>query len=138
MLQLRNQHLEEIISHAREVAPSECCGLIAGDETGASTTVYRLRNVATDPLIGYEAAPEELFGSQRQMRDLKERLIAIYHSHPRAIEPIPSDTDVRLAYYPDATYIIVALGGSHPVIRSFQISERNHTWKAVEYEVTGE
>ena len=138
MLQIRTRHLAEIITHAKEVAPSECCGLVGGDETGYSSTIYRLRNVAREPLIGYEAAPEELFASQRQMRELNERLIAIYQSHPRAIDPMPSETDVRLAYYPEATYIIVALGGTEPVIKSFQISERSHTWKVVEYEVMDE
>lgn len=138
MLQLRKRHLEEIITHAREVAPAECCGLVGGDENSSSSSIYSLTNVAQEPLIGYEAAPEELFVSQRQMRDLNERLIAIYHSHPRALEPTPSETDVRLAYYPEATYIIVALGGSDPVVRTFRISERDHTWKAVEYQVMDE
>ena len=38
---------------------------------------------------------------------------AIYHSHTRT-EPVPSQTDINLAFYPEATYIIVGLAGESP------------------------
>ena len=66
----------------------------------------------------YEAAPEDLFAAQRQMRDRGEELLAIYHSHPRSAEPVPSETDVRLAFYPQAVYFIIGLGGPQPVARA--------------------
>jgi proteasome lid subunit RPN8/RPN11 len=69
------------------------------------------------------------------MRQRGETLLAIYHSHPRAAEPTPSETDVRLAYYPSATYLIVGLGGTDPVVRGFTISEEHHQWEQVEYDV---
>jgi len=97
-----------------------------------------LRNVSGDERVSYEAAPEELFAAQRQMRERDEQLIAIYHSHPRAIEPQPSETDVRLAYYPSATYLIIGLAGSKPVLRAFRISEREQRWHAVEYAIADE
>src|SRR6266576_1203050 len=99
--------LESIFACAKEVAPAECCGLIGGTKEGLAKNIYPLRNVATDKSISYEAAPEDLFSAQRQMRELGEELLAIYHSHPRAAEPMPSETDVRLAYYPLATYFII-------------------------------
>ncbi len=58
---------------------------------------------------GYEAAPEELFAAQRVMRERGEELLGIYHSHPRSPKPVPSETDVRLAYYPSAIYFIIGL-----------------------------
>jgi hypothetical protein len=70
------------------------------------------------------------------MRERGEKLIAIYHSHPRAVNPHPSETDVRLAFYPSATYLIVGLGGSTPVVSAFQISEKDHQWQQVEYVIT--
>lgn len=138
MLQLESQHIAAIVAHARDVAPLECCGLIGGSEEGRTKSIYRLTNVAIEPQIAYEAAPEELFAAQREMRDRNERLLAIYHSHPRALDPAPSDTDVRMAYYPDATYLIVALGGKEPIVRGFQISESDQSWETVEYEVADE
>jgi len=132
ILQLRREHLNIIVAHARETAPAECCGLIGGVDD-KTTTAYQLRNVTPDPHVAYEAAPEELFKAQRQMRDRGESLLAIYHSHPRAVEPSPSETDVRLAYYPLATYLIVGLAGEQPVVKAFKISEREQHWQQVEY-----
>ena len=128
-------HIRQIIEHARESAPNECCGLIGGADDRAQT-VYRMRNVALTPLVTYEAAPEDLFAAQRQMRDRGEHLIAIYHSHPRSANPEPSATDVRLAYYPSAVYLIVGLGNREPCVRAFRISEREG-WEAIEYQIAG-
>ena len=127
-----------MIAHAREVAPAECCGLIGGLPDNNARSIYRLRNVTANPELGYEAAPEDLFAAQRRMRERGEELLAIYHSHPRAADPSPSETDVRLSYYPSATYLIVVLGGTEPTVRAFSISEREHNWEPVEYEIAGE
>jgi proteasome lid subunit RPN8/RPN11 len=134
---LRREHLDSMIAHARETAPAECCGLIGGVDHNEASSIYRLRNVTPDPELSYEAAPEELFAAQREMRSRGEELLAIYHSHPRAIDPSPSETDVRLAYYPSAIYLIVGLGGAQPVVKAFSISEREQRWQQVEYEITG-
>lgn len=138
VLKLRREHLEAMIEHAREAAPAECCGLIGGISGIRAATLYRLRNVTANPELGYEAAPEDLFAAQRQMREHGEELLAIYHSHPRAADPSPSETDVRQAYYPSATYLIIGLGGDGPVVKAFSISEREHRWHLVEYEITDE
>jgi len=130
--------LEEIFAYAKEAAPAECCGLIGGTGDGTAKSIYSLRNVAADKIISYEAAPEDLFAAQRQMRERGEELLAIYHSHPRSAEPAPSETDVRLAYYPQAVYFIVGLAGPQPVIRAFRISEREERWEEVEYVIAGE
>ncbi len=127
--------VEEMFAHASESAPAECCGLVGG-AGGEARSVYRLRNVARDPLAAYEAAPQELFDAQRMMRARGESLAAIYHSHPRAAEPAPSRTDVRLAYYPAAVHLIMALGGAEPVMRAFRLDERAGSWQQLVYNVT--
>jgi proteasome lid subunit RPN8/RPN11 len=137
-IRLLREHLDAMIAHAREVAPAECCGLIGGLADKNARSLYRLRNVTANPELGYEAAPDDLFTAQRQMRERGEELLAIYHSHPRAADPSPSETDVRLAYYPSATYLIVGLGGTEAAVKAFSISEREHRWKPVEYEIAGE
>ncbi len=138
MITLQNSHRDQILANAREADPAECCGLIGGIEDREATNIYPLRNVAADNIVSYEAAPEDLFGAQREMRERGEGLIAIYHSHPRSAEPVPSETDVRLAYYPQAVYFIVGLAGPQPVIRAFRISEREGHWEEVEYVIAGE
>ncbi|MDQ3668245.1 MAG: M67 family metallopeptidase [Acidobacteriota bacterium] len=137
MITLRTAQLEEIFAHAQEATPFECCGLIGGANDRA-TSIHPLRNVASKPQIAYEAAPEELFAAQRRMRERGEQLLAIYHSHPRSMEPVPSETDVRLAYYPAAIYLILGLGGVTPIMRGYRISERDKTWQQVEYAVADE
>lgn len=138
MIWLLREHLTDIIAHARESEPAECCGLIGGTNNNSAKTVYRLTNVARDKRVSYEAAPEELFSAQREMRRRAEQLVAIYHSHPRATDPEPSETDVRLAYYPSATYLIVGLAGREPTLRAFRIFERDLRWQAVEYAIVDE
>ena len=133
MIRLTQVHLNEIVSHAREAAPHECCGLIGGASNGQAQTIYRTRNLAPNPEVTYEAAPEDLFAAQRAMRERDEQLIAIYHSHPRSDDPQPSATDVRLAYYPAAVYLIVGLGATEPCVRAFRISEREGSWQGVEF-----
>lgn len=129
---------EEVCSHAREARPAECCGL-AGGVAGRATSIYRLTNVAADPLTAYEAAPRELFGAQRLMRGRGEELVAIYHSHPRSANPSPSERDVRLAYYPQAVHLIVGFtAGGEAVVRSFRLYETERRWEGVEYEICEE
>lgn len=137
MLTLNNNHRAQILESARGADPAECCGLIGGANL-IVRSIYPLRNVAADIHVSYEAAPEDLFNAQRQMRERGEELLAIYHSHPRSATPVPSETDVRLAYYPQAVYFIIGLAGPEPVIRAFRISEREERWEEVEYAIAGE
>ena len=137
MIVLSREHVDTMLAHARETSPAECCGLVGGENLRALTT-YRMRNVARDPLVGYEAAPEDLFAAQRSMRERGEELLGIYHSHPRSSEPVPSETDVRLAYYPSAIYFIIGLVGNGENLRAFRISERDSSWEQVNYAIAGD
>jgi proteasome lid subunit RPN8/RPN11 len=138
MITVTSSQLEKIFAQAKQAVPAECCGLIGGTVDGIARSIYPLRNMAAETNVSYEAAPEDLFAAQRQMRARGEDLLAIYHSHPRSTEPAPSPTDVRLAYYPQAVYFIVGLAGVKPVIRAFRISEREERWEEVEYVIAGE
>lgn len=127
---------EEMCAHARAASPRECCGLLGGRVASEAESVYPLRNVARDAASAYEAAPEELFDAQRLMRVRGESLAAVYHSHPRAVDPVPSATDVRLAFYPSAVYFIVGFdAGGGCVLRAFHISEREGRWERAAFEV---
>jgi proteasome lid subunit RPN8/RPN11 len=125
-------------AHAREVSPAECCGLIGGVGDERAQSVYRLRNVAADTLVAYEAAAEDLFAAQKRMRERGEQLLGIYHSHPRSPDPVPSVTDVRLAYYPSAIYFIIGLSGREATLRAFRIAESAGRWEHVDYRVEDE
>ncbi len=134
MITLSRAQVDQMYAHAREVEPNECCGLIGGVERTARS-VYRMRNVSREALVAYEAAPEDIFDAQRQMRFRGEELLAIYHSHPRSSDPTPSETDVRLAYYPSAIYFIIGLETDEPTMRAFRISEQEQRWEQVEFAI---
>jgi proteasome lid subunit RPN8/RPN11 len=120
-MRIGRELLDEIVAHAREEAPNECCGMVAARD-GRAVKVYRARNVAPSPKLAYEIDGAEQFRIQMEIEDSGLDLGAIYHSHPRT-EPYPSQTDVNLAFYPDATYVIVGLGGEEPIVRSYRIRE---------------
>lgn len=138
VITLRHSHVEEIYAHARETRPAECCGLIGGGRDSVAQNLYRLRNVARDASVAYEASPGGLFSAQRTMRERGECLLGIYHSHPRAADPVPSDADVRLAFYPEAVYFIVGFRQGEGVLRAFRIFEGERRWERVEYRVIEE
>jgi proteasome lid subunit RPN8/RPN11 len=97
----------ELEGHALEAQPAECCGLLSG-ENGLITDLHRLRNTAEKPETRYFASPEDLFNAMKRIRESGQKLLGVYHSHPRT-PAYPSASDVEMAFYPEATYFIVSL-----------------------------
>jgi [CysO sulfur-carrier protein]-S-L-cysteine hydrolase len=117
-LRISRQLLDEVIAHARADAPNECCGMIASSD-GEAIAVHRARNAAASP-FRYEMDGMEQFRIQTAIEDAGLELGAIYHSHTRSA-PEPSQTDINLAFYPEALYVIVGLKGSEPDVRAWRI-----------------
>jgi [CysO sulfur-carrier protein]-S-L-cysteine hydrolase len=111
---------DQMIEHARKEAPNECCGMVASSN-GEAVEVYRATNAAASPLR-YEIDGAEQYRIQMAIYDRDLELGAIYHSHTRT-EPYPSQTDINLAFYPDALYLIVGLAGEGPEVRAFTIRD---------------
>ncbi len=119
-MRLPGSYLREIVNHANEDKPNEVCGLIAGKD-GHATKLYRTKNSDPNPRVRYNVEPLELLNALREMDRMGWGMMGIYHSHP-ATDAYPSGTDIGLAYYPEAVYIIVSLAGSEgPVARAFRI-----------------
>jgi proteasome lid subunit RPN8/RPN11 len=110
----------ELLAHAREEAPNECCGMIASQD-GHAVRVYRTTNAAASPLR-YEVDGGELLRITQEIEDAGLDLGAIYHSHTRS-DPYPSQTDINLAFYPDSLYVILGLAGSEPELRAYTIRD---------------
>jgi len=111
---------DEMVEHARGEAPNECCGMFASTD-GVAHKVYRAVNAAASPLR-YEIDGAEQYRIQMDIDDAGHDLGAIYHSHTRS-KPYPSQTDINLAFYPEALYVIVGLAGEEPEVRAFQIRD---------------
>lgn len=109
---------DELIAHAREEAPNECCGYARGRD-GAIEQTYRAENPRRSP-YGYELDPKSLLAANEL--DDEGHEVAIYHSHPRSPAE-PSQTDINLATYPHWTYLIVSLAGDDPHVRAWRIAD---------------
>ena len=111
---------DEMVAHAQAEAPNECCGMIASRD-GDAVHVHRAVNAAASPLR-YEIDGAEQYRIQMAIDDADLDLGAIYHSHTRSA-PYPSQTDINLAFYPEAVYVIVGLAGDVPDVRAFWIRD---------------
>ena len=106
---------EQIVAHARDEAPNECCGYLRLED-GAVADVFRARNECESP-YGYELGFDALMAANAF--DDEGFGVAIYHSHPRSPAE-PSQTDINLAQYPDWPQLIVSLA-DEPVLRVWRI-----------------
>ena len=119
-LRLRAEFREAIYQHARDEAPRECCGVIAGTPDGTLTTFHRLTNVAEGNRL-YLIDDFELYQLTRELIERDEEPVVIYHSHPET-QAYPSHTDVANAFYPDSFYVICSLERpDEPYLRAFRI-----------------
>jgi [CysO sulfur-carrier protein]-S-L-cysteine hydrolase len=109
--------IEQLIEHARNEYPNEACGLIIGDrsaaEDGRPVRFVPTRNAAASP-YRYEIDSKDLLRLTMETDEVDEVFWAIVHSHVKS-EARPSPTDIGLAFYPDALYIVVSLAadGAH-------------------------
>jgi proteasome lid subunit RPN8/RPN11 len=110
--------LDQIAAQARDEAPNECCGIV-GTRDGRAVTLYRLRNAAASPLR-YEIDPLEQLHTFEALDEAGLEAGILYHSHTRSA-PLPSQTDINLAFYPEALYMIVGVAGEQDEIRAWRI-----------------
>jgi proteasome lid subunit RPN8/RPN11 len=119
MLALPKAFIDEMVAHAREEAPNECCGIIAGQD-GRAVKLFQAKNSEASPYL-YNVDPQDLFRIYRECDQRGWEFLAIYHSHT-ASEAYPSTTDVRLAFWPETHYVLVSLQNpQNPVVRAFRI-----------------
>lgn len=146
-LKVPRQILDEMVAHARALDPYECCGLLAGTD-GTVSRHYRITNtVAKDAQavevfdaadvkqlanlseskkaeVAYFMDPKEMLAAFKDMRERALDLTVIYHSHTHS-PAYPSMTDVGLALYPDAAYLIISLENKAvPDVQAYWIKDR--------------
>ena len=123
-MKINSAVIESIIEHANREMPYEACGYLA-EQNGTISRHYELTN--TDKAEDhFSMDPREQFAAIKDMRSSGLKLAAVYHSHPDT-PARPSDEDIRLAYDPDISYLIVSLAGPETTIKSFKIRKGNVT-----------
>ena len=124
MLRIERRHADEMIAHAIQEAPNECCGILAGKD-GAVSHLYRITNTLKSP-TRYLMNPQEQLEAMLDSERHGWELLAFYHSHIHS-PAYPSRTDVRMAVesgWLDVYYVLVTLESrSKPPIRAFHISD---------------
>lgn len=121
MIELDGVFFKEIVEHGLREFPNEACGLVAGKD-GEPVKVITMRNLDASP-VSYRLDPKEQLHVFSEMDDEGWELLGIYHSHTHS-EAYPSETDKRLAFYPESRYMILSLSDREsPVMRAFRIED---------------
>lgn len=116
--------LAELITHAMQDDPNECCGLLlgVGDE---ADEIYRMSNVNSKSVSRYTMQPGELVEAQEKVKKSGREFVAIYHSHTFT-QGYPSMTDisnaVEIASISTRHVIISLVEKTRPVVRAFSIT----------------
>ncbi len=123
MIHIYKSHYDEIIDYSLAELPNEACGLLAGrleNEEKRVEKVYFLRNIDESP-EHFSMDPKEQFAAVKDMRVNGWVLLGNFHSHP-ATPARPSREDIRLAFDPSKSYMILSLAEKqNPVLKSFLI-----------------
>jgi proteasome lid subunit RPN8/RPN11 len=122
-VELSAEMLQALIDHARAEYPNEMCGVIVGDrpaaDGGRPLRWEPTRNRAASPLR-YEINPDDLLRLTIETENAGHEFWAIAHSHTHS-PARPSPTDVGLAFYPDAIYLLVSLADDEPAVATWRI-----------------
>ena len=122
MISMTKKDYELILEHAKSCVPEEACGLIAGVKNGGDKEikkVYILTNIDHSN-EHFSLDPKEQLAAVKDMRANGLVPLGNWHSHPSSPSR-PSDEDIKLAYDPNASYMIMSLMAENPVINSFHI-----------------
>jgi [CysO sulfur-carrier protein]-S-L-cysteine hydrolase len=122
-IQLSRKLANQLLHLAQQSPDAEICGLVAS-ENGVPSCCYPVANVSEQPTQRFLLDATGQIAALKTMRECGEQLFAIYHSHPTA-PAIPSSTDLELASYPDALYLIISLNTKGILeMRSFYIQQQ--------------
>jgi len=112
---------KEMVEHGLREFPNEACGLLAGTD-GMPVRFFAMRNLDASP-VSYRLDPHEQLKVFDEMDEAGLELLGIFHTHTHS-EAYPSETDTKLAFYPEATYLVMSLADrEHPELRAFRIVE---------------
>lgn len=122
MIKIKKEIIEKMIEHAKKDAPIEACGYLVG-KGGLVSWHYELTNIdKSEEHFSFE--PKEQFDTVRDAREKGLEICAVYHSHPET-PARPSGEDIKLAFDPDLSYVIVSLADGAEDVKSFKIKDSN-------------
>lgn len=129
MFKINRSVIQAITVHANKELPNEACGYLASED-GIVSSHYELTNIDQAP-DHFSMEPREQFAAVKEMRGRGQVLRAVYHSHPET-PARPSEEDIRLAYDPEISFVIISLATAQPQIKSFLVARGVVTEEPVE------
>ena len=119
-MRISRELVDEMVSHARDDLPNECCGFISGKDDEA-LAVHRIANGEASP-YRYMMDKDDQERAEAKIDADNQAVLAAYHSHTKS-PAYPSQTDVNLAM-PHLMCVIVSLQDSSiPAVKGFWIKE---------------
>ena len=116
--------IAELITHAMQADPNECCGLLLGIGDAADE-IHRMSNINRKPVSKYTMQAGELVEAQEKVKKTGREFVAIYHSHTFT-QGYPSLTDisnaVKVSSISTRHVIISLVEKTRPVVRAFSIN----------------
>ncbi len=125
---------QTLVEHAKRSIPNECCGVIIGVGIEGQEVVP-VPNIAMKQDTHYRMDDQILSDIFFRARRENREIIGFYHSHPNS-EPIPSQTDVQFAAYPDTAYVIASIRGGEARLAAWSI--KDHEVKPIELVISTE
>ena len=117
MIQIPRFVYDAIVEHAKRERPLECCGILAG-RNGIVEKAFELTNTEKSS-IRFLMSPQEQLKVFEELEKESMEMVATYHSHPHSVS-FPSETDVKMAFYPEVMSLIVSLEDQiNPVVKAF-------------------
>lgn len=122
---IKQQALNEMLDHAEEYYPNECCGFFYGGDGDIReiTLAQRVTNAKEgDQRRRFQIDPKDYQEAERYAVENDLDLLGVYHSHPdHPAEPSEHDRKVAMPYF---SYIIISVPqGVAASTRSWQLNE---------------
>ncbi|WP_336135134.1 desampylase [Natronomonas amylolytica] len=139
MLKLPAAVRDEAVAHARDGAPEEVVGVLAGrrgEDRSTVERIYKATNAAETPETRYEIAPAAELDLLERIDEAGLDVVGFYHSHPRGPAG-PSETDARLAAWPGHSYVVVSLAGDDADLGSWRWTGETFEREAVDVIASG-
>ncbi|MBX8631816.1 MAG: M67 family metallopeptidase [Thermoplasmata archaeon] len=125
---MQSSILKEIIVHASETYPEECCGFLIGTEDAkrgirtVSDAVRAVNAAANSKRTRYTIEPREILKMEQSVHSAGKKILGYYHSHPDH-PPVPSEFDRNNAWPGYSYFIISVMNGSPAGMRSWRLSD---------------
>lgn len=109
MITLSRAQVRLLAEHSEREWPRESCALLIGRRNSIfHANVSRIEispNISDRPDIRFEIDPGLRIGLERELRDQRQEIIGVFHSHPQG-PAYPSDADAQRVYEKQLIWLI--------------------------------